>query len=406
MSPTLALATGSGLGLFLALGIALIVLLLGRATSMGTTDPGTIGSFNDFMYATRQRPLSGPEKIANMASRQRTYLSRVMVNGLQDEVLFQDGTEIVEFVQLAYTANARNYLPTADQTPTAENSLTQIKIPWRFTLVDSVWYDHEIILNNGDEATVFKRLMKVKRQKMFLDLWDKMEDDYWAAPLSASMEGGNTQGVDPYSLLCFITTDGLVPSTTNSHTSTSWSGSTLETVTVATYSNFQNQYDTYDSADLDANLEDALNRMWVKVQFESPDDSGGKTGVIDANISKYVILTNLEGYTALLRLVKNNNAESSPKTALGWANGKITLNGIPIRYISKLDSTAICPTGKPKFFFFNFTHIRPVFHRTRYLYAKSFEGTIKQPMANAEYRDTWRNLVCVNRREQGVVCAA
>jgi hypothetical protein len=357
------------------------------------------------MYATRQRPLSGPEKIANMMTRNRTYLNRVMLSGLTDDIIFQDGTEIVEYVQAKYTPNARNYLPTDDQAPQAENSLQQIKIPWRFTLVDSVWYDHEIELNNGDEKTVFKRLMKVKRQKMFTDLFDKMEDDFFAAPNATTMEGGNTAGADPYSILCFATADGAVPSTTNSHTGTTGTWTTTETLSRTTYTNWANQYSTYDSADIDANLEDALNEMYIKVQFEAPDDSG-KTGMVDATLSKILIGTNLEGMKAVLRIIKNNNANSSPATALGWAQGKVTLNGVKFKYLSQLDNTAICPAGKPKFKFLNFNHIRPVFHKKRYLLAKTFEGTIAQPMANVEYRDTWRNLVCTNLREQGEVSAA
>jgi hypothetical protein len=249
-------------------------------------DAGTIGSFNDFMYATRQRPLSGPEKIANMMTRNRTYLNRVMLSGLTDDIIFQDGTEIVEYVQAKYTPNARNYLPTDDQAPQAENSLQQIKIPWRFTLVDSVWYDHEIELNNGDEKTVFKRLMKVKRQKMFTDLFDKMEDDFFAAPNATTMEGGNTAGADPYSILCFATADGAVPSTTNSHTGTTGTWTTTETLSRTTYTNWANQYSTYDSADIDANLEDALNEMYIKVPVRGPrrqrqDRDGGRDPVQD-----------------------------------------------------------------------------------------------------------------------------
>lgn len=390
------------------LSLLMIALIVGLAlmSVMRATDPGTLGAFNDFMAATRQRPLTGPDQISNQMTLQRKYMSRKMMAGLAEEQYFQDGTEIIEFIQLKYTANARNYLPTADQAPTGENSLVSLKAPWRCTLVDSVWYDMEIILNNGDQATVFKRLMKVKRQKMFTDLWDKMESDYWTLPDVTNMEGGNTNGVDPYSLLAFVTADGLVPSATNGGLAAgtgAWT--TIEQINPTTYANWVNQVSTYDSSDLDANLEDALNDMWLLVQFEAPDDSN-KTGMVDTSLSKYMITTNREGYRALVRLCKNNTANPTPGTSLGWANGRVTLNGMRVDYVSALDNTAICPAGKPKFYFWNFKHIHPIFHKTRYLFAKSFEGTIKQPMANVEFRDTWRNTMCVNRREQGLVSAA
>lgn len=383
------------------LGILGFYLLTCRAT-----DPGTLGAFNDFMAATRQRPLSGPDTVANQMTLQRKYMSRKMMSGLTSEEYFQDGTEIIEFVQLAYTANARNYLPTDDQAYTGENSLTSIKAPWRFKLVDSMWYDHEIILNTGDQATVFKRLMKVKRQKMFTDLWDKMEIDYWALPNATQMEGGNTNGRDPYSLLSFNTRDGLAPSSTNGGIAAATSNwTTVHQASPTNYSNWVNQVATYDSSDIDANLEDALNEMWLLVQFEAPDDSN-KTGMTDTALSKYMITTNREGYKVLMRLVKNNTSNPTPQTSLGWAAGKITINGMRVDYVSAMDSTSICPAGKPDFMFWNFKHIHPIFHKTRYLFPKSFEGTPKQPMANVELRDTWHNLFCTNRREQGRVSAA
>jgi hypothetical protein len=390
--------------LFLILG-ALALLLI---TRMGVADPGTLGAFNDFMAATRQRPMSTPDKISNQMTAQRTYMSRKMQSGLSEDEYFQDGTEFIDQVQLKYVANARNYNPTATQSPTGSDSLTTIKAPWRFTLVDSVWYDHEILLNNnGDQSTIFKRLMKVKRQKMFTDLWDKVESDYFALPDSVSMEGGNQTGVDPYSLLAFVTRDGLVPAAGNGGIlsgSAAWTA--IETVSPTAFPNWANQSVTYDSADLEGNIESALDDAWLLARFESPDNDSGKTGMEETTMDKYMIATNREGYRTLVKIARNSTSNPTKPSNLGWAMGNLTYNGTRVDYISALDSTTLVPAGKPDFFLFNFKHIHNVFHKNRYLLAKTFEGTVGQPMANVEYRDTWRNLVCKNRREQARVSAA
>lgn len=369
-------------------------------------DPGTLAAFNDFMAATRQRPMSGPDKVLNMMTRHSTYLSRVMMSGLKATEYFQDGTEIIEQVQLKYTGNARNYLPSDPQNPTGDNSLTTLKIPWRFKLVDSVWYDHEIILNNGDQATVFKRLKNVKRQKMYTDFWDSVNDDLWTAP-HTDMEGGNSTGKVPYSLLAFITTNGGLPQsgTAENQDNANTTFSTLEQISSTTYPNWANQVSTYDSAAIETTLLDALDEMFEKVNFEAPEDSGDQTGMVESNYNKTVILTNLEGKKLLTKISRQLNDTPSVKGNITEnGKGKIYFNGIEVKRISALDT--ICTATKPRFYFANFNHIKLIMHKNRFLYPKMFEGTVTQPMANAEYRDTWWNLACVNRREQGIVRAA
>ena len=374
-------------------------------------DAGTIAAFGDFMTATRQLPMSSPDKIVNQMTRHNTYLTKLMMAGLGADDFFQGGTEIVEQLQLKYTSNSRNYLPTDTQAPTGTDSLTQGKWPWRFKLVDSVWYDHEIILNNeSDTRTVFKRLAKAKRQKMYTDFFDAINDDLWAAPDATNMEGGNSSGTKPYSLRCYFTIGTGVPNTTavssNGDGATgagTWS--TVAQINPTNYPNWDNQRVTYDSTDILGTLEDALDDMYIRLNWESPDS---RTGMQDTKLDKLTILTNREGYKNLVKLARLSRSATDDKGAsnLGWANGIVTYHGRAVKYISALDSTDITPAGKPRYYFANFNHIKLVFHKNRYLAPKTFSGTVSQPFANVEYRDTWWNLICTNRREQGLVYAA
>ena len=375
-------------------------------------DIGSLESFSDFMQATRQLPMSTPDTIMNQSSRHRTYLTRLMMGGLSAEEYFQGGTEIIEQIQLKYTGNARNYSPTDTQAPSGSNSLTPIKFPWRFKLVDSVWTDQEIILNGeSDTRSMFKRLATVKRQKMFTDFFDAINDDVWAAPDSTQMEGGTSTGSMPYSLRAFITTAGGAPTATavgsgGDGAVQAWT--TVATVNPSTYTNWANAVATYDatsSTTIGTSLEGALEDLTLQLNWEAPEDGSGNTGIDDPGYDKRVILTNKEGYKYALQVAKNYWKAIDKKGAslMGLARNGVTFNGIPIKYISAMDAAGVCASGKPRFYCCDFTFIKLVFHKNRYLYAKSFEGTPAQPMANVEYRDTWWNLVCTNRRAQGIV---
>lgn len=374
-------------------------------------DPGTLGSFTDFMTATRDIPLGTPDKIPNQMNRHRTYLTRLMMAGLSEQEYFNSGVKFVEQIQLKYTGNYRNYLPTDTQTPTGQNTLAQLEVPWRYSLVDQVWYDQEIELNSGgDLKTVYKKLAKVKRQTMLTDFWDGVNDSLWAQPNASEMEGGTGAGETPNSLRCFITIGTGVPNTTAvaSHgdgATGTWS--TVEAINPTTYPNWDNQRESYVTAELEATLEDKFDTMFLKLQWEAPEEGGGGTGIVDTSINKMRILTNREGYNNIVKIARQGRVGGGD-SATNFREDKsgVTYRGIRIKYISALDSTDIVPSGSPRYFFVNFAFIKPCFKTGRFLKPKVFEGTVSQPMANAEYRDSWWNLICTNRREQGLVYAS
>lgn len=375
-------------------------------------DPGTLGSFTDFMTATRDIPIGTPDKIPNQMNRHQTYLTRLMMAGLAEKEYFSSGVKFVEQLQLKYTGNYRNYLPTDTQTPTGQNTLAQLEVPWRYSLVDNVWYDQEVELNSGgDLKTIYKKLAKVKRQTMLTDFWDGVNDALWALP-DSTMEGGPNSGTKPNSLLCFITIGDGVPNTTavaSFGDGATGTFTTIEQINTTTYPNWDNQRVAYTTATLEADLEDKFDEMHLRLQWEAPEEGGGGTGVVDTSINKMRILTNREGYNNIVKIARQarvGGGSSASNFAERGDRGRLYYRGIEIKYISALDSTSICPSGSPKFFFVNFSHIRPVFRTGRFLKPKVFEGTVSQPMANAEYRDTWWNLICVNRREQGIVYAS
>lgn len=355
------------------------------------------------MSATREQPLSSPDKVLNLSGAYRNYLSPLLLKGLTPKEYFQGGTKIVERVQTSYTPSGGFYLPTDPHVPVIQDTMTSLEIPWRFMEVNQAWNDHIIELNSGDRSTVYKNLKNSMRQTMFTQFWDILEAAMFARPNAAQMEGGTTTGSAPYSLRCFFTNAGGVPVTgtgvAQDDSVDTWT--TLQTVPVSTTSAFQNQVSTYTVGD-DDSLIDALDTVFQTTHFESP---APETGIPSTRDGKCRILTTREGYRWAKRIAGANNSQASPAGDIGWLMGTLSYRKIPIIAVDALESVYSTAT-KPGFWFANFDHFRLVIHKNRWMKAVPKDGDINQPFIHAEFRDTWCNIVCTARNRQGVVRAA
>lgn len=381
-----------------------------------------LSAFTDLLLATKPKAISSPEDIVNQATKYRTYLFPRMLKGLSRKEIVQNGTKIIDFVQLAIQSSYRDYNPTDSFNYTADNSLVQIEVPWRFSMVDSVTYKHEVELNSGDVQQVFKRISAAKNKVLEQSFWEGAEDSLWADPNYETMEaatiGAGVTGT-PLSLRSFITADGGAPTSSNGGVasgSSAWT--TVMQVSPTTYPNWKNQYETFDStsaatraADVGGVL-DAFHSMWLDVQWQSPSTS--EEYFKNTMLSKLVICCNKLSYRELVRLATTKNNVLTPVNDLGYQNGRVTYNGIPIMYIGKLDSV---DTGGAdgaysggyksiQYRWINFNHIKPIFHSGNYRARIKKDGGASHPFAEVVIEDTWRNLWCANRREQGIVRAA
>ena len=381
-----------------------------------------LSAFTDMLLATKPRAIGNMSDIVNQATKYRTYLYPLMLKGLAREEVVQSGTKIIDFIQLAVQSSYRDYNPTDTFSYTGENSLTQIEIPWRFSLVDSVTYKHEIELNGSDPTVTFKRVGKAKAKVMEQSFWEGAEDALWAAPNYETMEAATIgTGVtgQPLSLRCFVTADGGAPTSSNGGKATGSSDwTTVMQVNPTTYPNWANQYETFDStsattraADVGGVL-DAFHSMWLDVQWDSPSTT--QEFFDKTSLQKLVICCNKTSYKELVRLATSKNNVLTPVNDLGYQNGRVSYNGLPIKYIGALDSIDTGGTdgtysgGKLtiQYRWFNFNHIKPVYHSNNYRNRQKKDGGAGNPFAEVVIEDTWRNLWCANRREQGIVRAS
>lgn len=370
-------------------------------------------SFTDWMLATRPKSLADPAKIKVQSTRRQRYLLRDILSGLAPKKYIQSGSKIIDFIQLKATASFKRYLPTDGYTYTPSNTLTQIEVPWRFSSVDMSWTDHEVILNGTDILSTFQRVKAAKESAMMVDFYEGMEDDLWATPNVTEMEATpSSLGRQPLSLRCFVTDDGLAPSSTNGGVvGDNWT--TIQTVNPTTETNWRNQVETYDGTSLATGDADsggiisAFDGMWMSLGWQSPETS--QKYVEDISYSKLNILASKKAVQRLIAICRLQNDRLTPGGGnLQHAGGQITYGNIPVKYITELDvvDATADAANKPKFRWFNFNHIKPIFHSQRYLYQVSVGKNPAQPHQSVEVRDTWRNLFCINRRAQGMVRSA
>lgn len=371
-----------------------------------------MANFADFLLATRPKLVTSTKELHNQSTKYRTYLVRTMLNGLSNKKAFQGGTKMVDFVILDRVSTYQDYVPTDNFSFTGYNVMTQIEMPWRMSLVYATWNDAELVLNNGeDEKTKFKNMREVKMGVMDQSWWEGQEDSLWATPDENAMELGDVmngaENAKPYSLRCFITDDGLAPSSTNGGvTGAGGDWTNVMTINPSTKANWRNQYETYESAALNLKLIPAFDRMYIDVNWESPETS--QKYMEDTKLNKLKILASRLGYVKLVELATARNDSLTPRYDLGYQNGKVTYAGIPINHIGALDTVDATPdaSGQFKYRWFNFNYIYPIYHTKRYMHPVDPPISASQPFNHVTIRDTYRNLWCMNRRAQGIVRAA
>jgi hypothetical protein len=387
----------------------------------------SLENFVDFWLATAGARVSDPNALVSMASQYRTHLFPLMLKGLSKDLMVQSGKKIEDYVQLTYTNRFRHFDITDTFEYSATDSLTQIEVPWRFSMVDNVIYEAEIDLQSGDRETVYKKVKRAKDSEMELSFFEGMERALWAEPNFETMEASTKSGTgQPLSIPCFVTRDGLAPTSTNGilvndvETGSTATWTSLMGISPTTYTNFRNQFKTFTNTNHAARSAEgtgvlsAFDVMYRKVQFRSP--SNGEEYVKNTSLQKMKILSNGPSYDELMSLAREKNNVLTPRGDFGWPQGMVTYRGIAFEYIAILDDLIYDTTagtaedGASKlgytWLFLNFNHIRPIFNSKHFRRLRNKDGGAANPNAQVMLEDTWHNLWCSNRREQGVVFAA
>ena len=366
-----------------------------------------LSTFTDFIDTTGPSFLTSAEDVVNEACK-NNYLLRRFLRGQGPSETVQGGSSIKDTIMFDEESTFQYYEP--NQTFTWENPqvVENWEIQWRFCVDHMAYTDAEVELNVGTgmsraaRHTAYKRLKRIKEQRLWTSILNGMEDALFAVPSNSTMEA--TTGTRPYSIPAFL----------NEETNGLYSGFTsVQGLAPATYSKWVPQQKTYGSTDVDNadNIISKMDELFLDVQFTPPPSH--QEYFDDPSLNAMFIACSKAGqriYTQLLRssqdtfvtASRQDPAYQSPKYA-----------GIDLVHAPKLDEyagyaggsfTELTATNQgPRYYFINGNYMKFVFHTTRYMYQHPAMRHPNQPFTTIVPVDSWYNFVCRSRQRQGIL---
>ena len=366
-----------------------------------------LSTFTDFIDTTGPSFLTSAEDVVNEACK-NNYLLRRFLRGQGPSETIQGGSSIKDTIMFDEESTFQYYEP--NQTFTWENPqvVENWEIQWRFCVDHMAYTDAEVELNVGTglsraaRHTAYKRLKRIKEQRLWTSILNGMEDALFAIPSNGGMEAST--GTRPYSIPAFL----------NEETNGLYSGfSTVQGLAPTTYSKWVPQQKTYGSTDVDNadNIISKMDELFLDVQFTPPPSH--QEYFDDPSLNAMFIACSKAGqriYTQLLRssqdtfvtASRQDPAYQSPKYA-----------GIDLVHAPKLDEYAGYTGGDntelgatkqgPRYYFINGNYMKFVFHTTRYMYQHPAMRHPNQPFTTIVPVDSWYNFVCRSRQRQGIL---
>jgi hypothetical protein len=430
----------------------------------------SIQTFNDFMATTGPTYLTSADQVINEAVKNTYAFSRLLKNKTS-EVTIQGGSEIRDVIMFDDSRTYDHYQPNDVFTWRNPQVSDTIKAPWRFSIDHMSWTDAEVELNTGETSAstkvAYKRLKRIKEQRLWTSMTNGFEEDLWAQPLNAQMEVES--GRLPYSLPCFITARGrdlggslgqkgtlpygfstimgLDPTVdtrwTNAVEVYAYNGgggvNTLANeqsaaITVKTNAAVNSEYNLGNTTTANLTISPlitAFDRMFMRIKYEAP--SSHQEYFEKDTLNRQMILTSREGvqfYRRILRL--HNDTLVNYQDA---AYNSPAYSGIPLTYCSDLDTAQIftassssvadtyadaniavnAMTGMdselasatvnkgPRYYFVNGNYLTPIFHSKRYFKTHEVLRHPNQPFTYVMPVDCWHNLFCNSRQRHGIV---
>ena len=397
-----------------------------------------LSTFNDFMTATDSTILTSADSIVNEAVKQN-YLLRRFLKGRGPQEILQGGKTIKDQIMFDEDSTFEYYQPNATFTWENPQVLSEWEINWRFCVDHMSWTDHEIELNAGGglgrnaRHAVYKRLRRVKEQRLWTSLLNGLEDALFAVPSSSNMEEAG--GTTPYSLPAFINerTNTLFEEATG----TAWSTVQGIDPTATGKTKWKNKVSLYDATDhttVGSGLIAAFDDMFLSVKFQAPPTK--QEYFENDNMYRQFIACSKLGITAYVQRLRAENDRLVSSSMQDPAYLKPAYGGIELEYVAALDTVALYEdhTGDellaesvdegtsapadsigdgghdgdtkyqgPRYYWINANYLKPVFHNKRYMHRHAVMTHPNQPFTHVQPIDCWMNMVCQSRQRQGIV---
>jgi len=283
--------------------------------------------------------------------------------------------------------------------------------------------DAEVELNVGTgmsraaRHTAYKRLKRIKEQRLWTSILNGMEDALFAIPDDGAMEQAN--GTRPYSIPAFINDDanGLHPGFDTD--------TTVQGLAPATYSKWVPQVQQYGTdgtanwitPDNSANMIASFDKMFLDVQFVPPPSH--QEYFDDPGLNAMFIACSKKGQNAYQQLLRASQDTFVTGSRQDPAYMQPKYAGIDLVYAPKLDTYAGYGTAGdkvesdasgnfkgPRYYFINGNYMKFIFHTTRYMYQHPAMRHPNQPFTTIVPVDSWYNFVCRSRQRHGIVSPA
>jgi hypothetical protein len=345
----------------------------------------SIQTFNDFMTSTGPSYLTSADAVINEAVK-NTYAFSRLLKGKTREQTIQGGTEIRDVIMFDDSRTYDHYQPNDTFVWRNPQVTDYVRAPWRFHIDHMSWTDAEVELNTGETAAstkvAYKRLKRIKEQRMWTSMLNGFEEDLWAVPSVTGME--DESGKLPYSLPYFISEvatqfggalgrRGTAPYTASSNTAhtvmrispftenrwsnvvelyncktdaltplgTDWGKVTTQSLTNNTVYSQQGPSGAVATNHAIGNLFNAMDVMFMRLKYEAP--ATRQQYFENDNLNRQMILTSRQGvqnYRNALRL--SNDTLVSYQDA---SYNSPAYAGVDVTYCSDLDNAAIYPAN-------------------------------------------------------------
>lgn len=348
--------------------------------------------FNDFVALTRENVIPNRE-VVNLSLARNNILAE-LAKGKSDEELFQGGKKILVNLQTRSGVPTQLITPGDERTIASADLTSSIEVPWRFLTGHFMYTEQEITFNRGGDKVQLYDLLKLKRRAADQRLYEDMESLLFATPNYATMEA--TGGKAPLSIPCFITDDGALPI----------GFTTLMGKDLTALPMWKNQTAEYSSAD-HTTVIPAFTKMKRLLTWDNVAPVVN-LGAQNTNWQRLMILTNADGYDLMDHIRREHQGANVQITNtnvqnIGLGAGALSFDGIPIKYVSKLDSYG-WTASKPKFMFLDTAYLHPVWHTELYMKERApMVASARQPDTFVVWNDTSYNLVCTDRQRLGCI---
>jgi len=372
-----------------------------------------LSTFTDFIDTTGPSFLTSAEDVVNEACK-NNYLLRRFLRGQGPSETVQGGSSIKDTIMFDEESTFQYYEP--NQTFTWENPqvVENWEIQWRFCVDHMAYTDAEVELNVGTgmsraaRHTAYKRLKRIKEQRLWTSILNGMEDALFAIPSNGDMEA--TNGTKPYSIPAFV----------NEESNGLYTGfSDVQGLAPATYSKWVPQQETFVganalTADNSGNIIAAFDKIFLDVQFVPPPSH--QEYFDDPGLNAMFIACSKKGQNAYQQLLRASQDTFVTASRQDPAYMQPKYAGIDLVYAPKLDTyagygttdgTEVSATGGdktgPRYYFLNGNYMKFIFHTTRYMYQHPAMRHPNQPFTTIVPIDSWYNFVCRSRQRHGIV---